>query len=104
MAARRLLLLARRRAGLTQRELAERSGVPQSTIARIESGRSDPRTKTLERLLTACNQTLEAYDGSGAGIDTSLVHEMLRRTPGERIEYAAQTAAAMTRLRPRRVT
>jgi transcriptional regulator with XRE-family HTH domain len=31
---------ARERAGLTQRELAERTDVPQSTIARIEQGQN----------------------------------------------------------------
>jgi DNA-binding XRE family transcriptional regulator len=38
---------ARRSAGLTQRQLAERSGVPQPTIARIESGKQMPRADTL---------------------------------------------------------
>lgn len=92
VAARRLLVLARRRAGLTQRELAERSGVPQSTIARIESGRTDPRMRTLERLLRACNQTLEVYDGSGAGVDTSMMRELLKLTPDERVDYAVRAA------------
>lgn len=32
------VLKAREAAGLTQRDLAEKSGVPQSTIARIEQG------------------------------------------------------------------
>ena len=32
------MLKAREAAGLTQRELAEKSGIPQSTIARIERG------------------------------------------------------------------
>jgi len=36
---------------LSQRELAERSGVPQPTIARIEAGRVSPRFETLETLL-----------------------------------------------------
>ncbi|SBT51141.1 helix-turn-helix domain-containing protein [Micromonospora auratinigra] len=44
----------RRSADLSQRQLAERSGVPQATIARIESGRStDPRFRTVERLVVA---------------------------------------------------
>jgi transcriptional regulator with XRE-family HTH domain len=46
-----LVRLARSRAGLTQRQLAERAGVPQSVIARIESGARQPTIPTLERVL-----------------------------------------------------
>ncbi|WP_194821848.1 GNAT family N-acetyltransferase [Micromonospora sp. S-DT3-3-22] len=49
----------RREADLSQRELARRSGVPQATIARIESGRAtDPRFHTVERLVRAVGGTL----------------------------------------------
>ena len=58
---------ARRGAGLTQRQLAARSGVPQPTIARIESGRQVPRVDTLERLLDACGWELEMTPRRGEG-------------------------------------
>ncbi|MGK5445552.1 GNAT family N-acetyltransferase [Micromonospora sp. URMC 105] len=46
----------RRHADLSQRELAEKSGVPQSTIARIESGRTvDPGFRTVEQLVRAAS-------------------------------------------------
>lgn len=49
----------RRNADLSQRQLAERSGVPQTTIARVESGLTpDPRFRTLERLLRAAGAGL----------------------------------------------
>jgi transcriptional regulator with XRE-family HTH domain len=48
-----LLREARQRAGLTQRDLADRSGKAQSAIARIESERSMPTTATLNHLLRA---------------------------------------------------
>ncbi|MBY8871779.1 helix-turn-helix domain-containing protein [Micromonospora sp. PLK6-60] len=49
----------RRRADLSQRELAARSGIPQGTIARIESGQAtDPRFRTVERLARAVNAQL----------------------------------------------
>ena len=38
----RMVRDARRRAGLTQRQLAAKAGIPQETIARIERGRADP--------------------------------------------------------------
>jgi transcriptional regulator with XRE-family HTH domain len=46
-----LLQLARQRAGLSQRELAEQAGVSQSEIARIESGKREPSIPTLQRIL-----------------------------------------------------
>jgi transcriptional regulator with XRE-family HTH domain len=58
MEARTLLRTERRRAGLTQRELGERTGVPQSTIARIETGQTDPRASTLNALLVGCGRTM----------------------------------------------
>lgn len=45
--------LARKVTGLTQIELAEKSGVPQETISRLERGRSNPTLGTLERLARA---------------------------------------------------
>ena len=51
------LLKAREDAGLTQRELAEKAGVPQSTVARIECGCSTS-TKTLSKLANAMNKTM----------------------------------------------
>lgn len=47
----RLVREARRRARLSQRELARRAGTAQSVVARIERGQTDPATETLERLL-----------------------------------------------------
>ncbi|WP_406060027.1 helix-turn-helix domain-containing protein [Micromonospora sp. NBC_00860] len=54
-----VLRALRRRADLSQRQLAEKSGVPQPTLARIESGRSvDPRFRTVERLVQAAGGQL----------------------------------------------
>jgi predicted transcriptional regulator len=43
----------RKKVGLTQTELAEKAGVSQSLIARIESGSVDPRLSTLQKILSA---------------------------------------------------
>ncbi|MGH8827696.1 MAG: helix-turn-helix domain-containing protein [Jiangellaceae bacterium] len=47
---------ARERAGLSQRELAKRSGVHQPNIAVIEAGRVVPSPRTLERLLRSARE------------------------------------------------
>ena len=49
---------ARRTAALTQRELAERTGVSPSSIARIERGRMEPTFEMLQRLVEGCDQEL----------------------------------------------
>jgi transcriptional regulator with XRE-family HTH domain len=50
---------ARKRAGLSQAELARRMKTTQSTIARLESGRSLPSTRTLGRFAKATGHRLK---------------------------------------------
>lgn len=52
------LVRARLRAGLSQAELATRIGVSQSLVARMESGRTLPSTKTLLRFAEATRSRL----------------------------------------------
>ena len=44
------IIIRRKELGLNQRELAERCGVPQSTIARMESGAVTPKIETLVKV------------------------------------------------------
>lgn len=83
-----MLYSARRAAGLTQRALANRAGVPQSTVARIEGGDIDPRASTLDRLLHACGYELTVQRASvdEHGIDRTLIRSQLARTPTERLQ------------------
>jgi predicted transcriptional regulator len=99
MKASRLLRTARRRAGLSQRDLADLAGVPQPAIARIESGRVQPRVDTLGRLLRACGWDLEVVPRSGIGVDRTVMRSLLRMTPEERLERAVADAEAVEALR-----
>lgn len=49
-----LIAAARRRAGLTQAELAALAGTSQPAISAYEAGRRSPSVATLQRLLAAC--------------------------------------------------
>lgn len=84
----RMLRDARRRAKLTQRQLAEKSRIPQETIARIERGRADPRVNTLDRLMAACELGLEVMPRLGIGIDRTQIQALLRLSPSERLAVA----------------
>ena len=99
MSAARALRWARRRACLSQRALAERSGVPQSTIGRIEAGTVDPRVGTLRRLLRACGFDLEVEPALGEGIDRSQIRELLVLSPDQRLALAADGARVLEALR-----
>ncbi|MFN2483708.1 MAG: helix-turn-helix domain-containing protein [Candidatus Limnocylindria bacterium] len=98
------LRYARRRAGLTQRDLAERAGVRQPVVARIESGAISPRVDTLERLLRAAGRTLATEPVMGFGVDRSQIRELRRLTPAERLATAVLDVRALARLEsvPRR--
>jgi transcriptional regulator with XRE-family HTH domain len=57
----------RRRADLSQRQLAERGAVPRATLAGIESGASaNPRFRTVERLVAAAGARLAIVDIDGS--------------------------------------
>jgi transcriptional regulator with XRE-family HTH domain len=47
------LYAARKRLGLSQEELAKRSGLQAGEISRFERGKRDPRVSTLEKLAAA---------------------------------------------------
>lgn len=87
-----LLLQARRRAGLTQRELARRTDVPQSTVARIETEAIDPRATTLDALLRECGDDLDSRPRLGIGVDRTLIRSMLEMTPEQRFDYAVASS------------
>lgn len=54
----------RKEAGLTQEELAERSGLPQSHISRLESGKHSPSRVTLEKIAAALGLPIGRFDPS----------------------------------------
>jgi transcriptional regulator with XRE-family HTH domain len=96
-----VLRQARRRAGLTQRELAARAAVPQSRVAKIESGVIIPRVDTLDRLLEACGEGLESLPRPGRGLDRGGYRELLRSDPEGRLRWASASAGSLARLRER---
>jgi transcriptional regulator with XRE-family HTH domain len=73
--------MARRAAGLTLRELAERADTSHATIAAYEAGRKTPRVDTLDRIVRAA--------GFGADIDLE------RRPDEDRVRKGRELAAAI---------
>ena len=50
---------ARKNSGLTQRELALRTGIAQGDISKIENGNGNPSLRTLKRLAQAMDMKLK---------------------------------------------
>jgi len=96
-----LLREARLRAGLTQAELARRSGRTQPAIARWESARVQPSLETLRELIRACG--LELTFGL-ANYDDSYVadiDEYLDLSTDDRVEHAVRRSAFYRSLQDR---
>lgn len=88
-----LLQVARLKAGLTQRALAERAGVPTTMVSAYERDKRQPSLETLLRLLRAAGfelrmqlAALEDHDAVLAGIETA-------RDPQERADRNTQLEA-----------
>jgi transcriptional regulator with XRE-family HTH domain len=93
-----LLREARSAAGLTQRGLARLAGVPQPSVARIESGSVVPRVDTLDRLLRWCGRELTTVPRAGTGVDRSQIIELLRLPPRARLGSLIRDARGLDRL------
>ncbi len=88
---------ARRRAGFTQAELAERAGVPKSTVGRIESGARGPSTEMVERLVRAAGWNVSVSLSDPDPSTDSMFERTLRRTHAERLSDATRVARFVLR-------
>jgi|SRR5215207_8452206 len=82
---------ARRRAGLTQRELAERVGTTQSSIARLESGRTAPSFESVLHLVRACGFDLDVMlvERDDSAVEQAVRNRLL--DPALRLEQLEDT-------------
>jgi transcriptional regulator with XRE-family HTH domain len=90
-----LLRDARLRAGLTQRELAQRAKTAQSVVARIEGGRTSPTWDTLVRLLAAAGFDLHAELALRPVADSHMLGDVARilaLTPEDRLREVANVS------------
>ncbi len=84
-----LLREARKRAGLTQRELARCAGTAQSVVARIERNRSSPTWGTLLELIRAAGFELNCQLTPATASDSHMLADVARilsLTPEERLD------------------
>ena len=90
---------ARKRARMTQAQLAELAGTTQSAIARMESGRTSPSFEQVERLMRLCGfqliVELAPYDDS----DIVQAEALLRATPDDRLRRLESTIRFVNELR-----
>jgi transcriptional regulator with XRE-family HTH domain len=77
---------ARRRADMTQRELAARAGVSQPLVARIEGGTVDPPFERLLELVRACSFDLEIHIVPLDEDAWTLVERGASASPDERLD------------------
>ncbi|MGH3636392.1 helix-turn-helix transcriptional regulator [Mycobacterium sp.] len=94
-----VLRVARARAGLTQRELAEVAHVPQSTIARIEAGSRQPSLPVLARILAAIDLELRITVADYDAHDDILDADVARLSASQRRERRRTQGEFVARLR-----
>jgi transcriptional regulator with XRE-family HTH domain len=77
---------ARRRAGLTQADLAARTGTTQPAIARLEVGASEPSFRRVAEAVRACGLDLIPMLREADESDWSVATGNLNLTPQQRVE------------------
>lgn len=103
-----LIREARRRAGLTQAELARRVGTTQSAVARIERGRTDPSLHRVRAIVRACGLDLGTTLAPADDADWSVARSNLALSLDDRVRqhraalrFARAGRAALERRRAR---
>ena len=54
----RAIVQARKEAGITQKDLSDKTGITQGDISKLENGTSNPSLKTLQRIAEGLGKTL----------------------------------------------
>jgi transcriptional regulator with XRE-family HTH domain len=90
-----LLVRARAKAGIAQRELAARAHTSQSVVARIERGQTIPSVETLDRLLAAAGFELKRTLQLKPVVHSHMLEDsarILRLSPVERLREVANVS------------
>ena len=77
---------ARRRAGLSQRQLAGRTGLSQPAVARIESGLVSPSLERVVQLVRACGFDLDIHVVPLDEDAFTIAEQNERRSPDQRLD------------------
>lgn len=97
-----LLREARRRAGLSQSDLARRAGVPQSVVSEYEAGKRQPAVPTLARLVAATGHeltlSLERTDPRVRGLPDTPLGRRLRQHRRALLEAVDHAGASNLRV------
>lgn len=92
---------ARRRHGVSQKQLAMRAGTTQSAISRFERDRISSSVATLRELLYLLGEDLTlGTEKRDFGIDRTLTVERLKSSPSERVEYGLAMAEQLIAISP----
>ncbi|MPZ28615.1 MAG: helix-turn-helix domain-containing protein [Micromonosporaceae bacterium] len=90
---------ARKRARLTQAELAQRAGTTQSAIARIETGESSPSFDAVLRLVRWCGMDLDIMLVDRDESDWAQARRLAALTPQARVDRHRQVVSQLRALR-----
>jgi uncharacterized protein len=97
-----LLRTARERSGLSQSELARRSGVAQSVVSAYEAGKRQPALPTLSKLIAATGHSLainlERSDPAVRGLPDTALGRKLRQHRQALLDAVAKTGGSNLRV------
>lgn len=85
-----LIKFVRKQLGMTQSVLARRSGMPQSTISRVERGQRDVSISTLQRILQALSCQLVLTPMLEKTVD-EIRYEQARKVAEKHVRYVQGT-------------